>query len=382
MEISNLKHNAVNLPSLTPLRGIAALLVVYFHFNEIAVQFVKPEQTMFLRKCYLMVDLFFIMSGFIMLHVYGESFSKSLNGKNFVAFIKARFARLYPLHLFTLMAAIILFYVSTAPVDPVSARIFDPMAIPTNLVMLHSCGLHTVFTWNVPSWSISAEWWAYMVFPFLALLVSKNKRIGIFVISILAVALYLSIVFVLPRTNPFAPEIPYLEHDLDVTFDYGYLRGLAGFMMGMLVYIAYQNKKISAFFSKDIVGIVCILMLLISMHFGFNDLIYIPIFMLVVLCFSTNEGAIAKICSLKPLQYLGDISYSIYMVHTLIIFFAGDYFLETLGITFKVNEAHQVSFNSGLLVSTLFALLVIVVSSITYYLIEKPCRKWINKKFS
>ena len=186
MEISNLKHSAVNLPNLTPLRGFAALLVVYFHFNEIAVQFVKPEQTMFLRKCYLMVDLFFIMSGFIMLHVYGESFSKSLSGKNFGAFMKARFARLYPLHLFTLLAAIILFYVSTAPVDAISARVFNPMAIPTNLLLLHSCGFHDIFTWNVPSWSISAEWWAYMVFPFLALLLSKNKRIGLFVISFLA----------------------------------------------------------------------------------------------------------------------------------------------------------------------------------------------------
>lgn len=381
MEISNIKHSAINLPNLTPLRGFAALLVVIFHFNEIAVQFVKPEQTMFLRKCYLMVDLFFIMSGFIMLHVYGESFGKSLSGKNFGTFIKARFARLYPLHLFTLLAAIILFYVSTAPVNAVSARISNPMAISTNLLLLHSCGFHDIFTWNVPSWSISAEWWAYMVFPFLALLLSKNKRIGIFVIAILAIALYFSIVFLLPRTNPFAPEIPNLEHDLDVTFDYGYLRGLAGFMIGMLVYVGYQNKKISALFSKDIIGIASIIVLFVSMHFGFNDLVYIPLFMIVVLCFSTNEGAIAKICSLKPLQYLGDISYSIYMVHALIIFYAGDYLLESLGITFKDNEAHQVSFVSGLLACTLFAMIVIFVSSITYYLIEKPCRKWINKKF-
>lgn len=381
MEISNIKHGAINLPNLTPLRGFAALLVVYFHFNEIAVQFVKPEQTMFLRKCYLMVDLFFIMSGFIMLHVYGDSFAKSLGGKNFGTFIKARFARLYPLHLFTLLAAIILFYVSTAPVDAVSARISNPMAIPTNLLLLHSCGFHDIFTWNVPSWSISAEWWAYLVFPFLALLLSKNKRIGLIVISFLAVTLYFSIVFLLPRTNPFAPGIPNLEHDLDVTFDYGYLRGLAGFMIGMLVYVGYQNKKISALFSKDIIGIAGIIVLFASMHFGFNDLVYIPLFMIVVLCFSTNEGAIAKICSLKPLQYLGDISYSIYMVHALIIFYAGDYLLETLGITFKANEAHQVSFVSGLLACTLFAMIVVVVSSITYYLIEKPFRKWINKKF-
>jgi len=382
METSNIKHSAINLPNLTPLRGFAAMAVVIFHFNEIGVQFVSQEQTMFLRKCYLMVDLFFIMSGFIMLHVYGESFSKSLNGKNFGAFIKARFARLYPLHLFTLLVAILLFYVSTTPVDSVSVRVNDLMAIPTNLLMLHSCGFHDIFTWNVPSWSISAEWWAYMVFPFLALLLSKNKRVGLFVIGFLAITLYFSIVYLLPRTNPFAPEIPYLSHDLDVTFDFGYLRGIAGFMMGMLVYIGYQNKKISSLFSKDIVGLCCILVLLVLMHLGLNDLVYIPIFMLVVLCFSTNEGFIAKMCSYKSLQYLGDISYSIYMVHALIIFYAGDYFLQTLGITFKNNKVHQVPFYTGLLASILFLLIVIVISSITYYLIEKPCRRWLNKKLA
>lgn len=382
MEISNIKHSAINLPNLTPLRGFAAMVVVIFHFNEIAVQFVSQEQTMLLRKCYLMVDLFFIMSGFIMLHVYGESFSKSLHAKNFGTFIKARFARLYPLHLFTLLAAIILFYVSTAPVDSVSARIFNPMAIITNLLMLHSCGFHDIFTWNVPSWSISAEWWAYMVFPFLAILLSKNKRVGLFVIVFLALTFYFSIIYLLPRTNPFAPNIPYLSHDLDVTFDFGYLRGLAGFMMGMLVYVGYQNKKISHLFSKDIVGFCCIIVLLSLMHFGLNDLVYIPLFMLLVLSFSANEGFIAKMCSLKILQYLGDISYSIYMVHVLIIFYAGDYFLKTLGITFKVNEAHQVPFYTGLMASILFLLVVIVVSSITYYIVEKPCRRWLNKKLA
>ena len=380
MEISNIKHSAINLPNLTPLRGFAAMAVVIFHFNEIVVQFVSQEQSMLLRKCYLMVDLFFIMSGFIMLHVYGESFSKSLSGKNFGTFIKARFARLYPLHLFTLLAAIILFYLSTAPVDAVLARINNPMAIPTNLLMLHSCGIHDIFTWNVPSWSISAEWWAYMVFPLLALLLSKNKRVGLFVIGFVAVALYFSIVFVLPRTNPFAPNIPNLNHDLDVTFDFGYLRGLAGFMMGMLVYVGYQNKKISQLFSKDIVSLCCILVLLVLMHFGLNDLFNIPLFMILVLCFSANEGFIAKICSKKSLQYLGDISYSIYMVHALLLFYIGDNFLKILGITFKDNEAHQVPFFSGLLASILFLLVVIIVSSITYYLIEKPCRRWLNKK--
>ena len=381
MEESNIKHNAINLPNLTPLRAIAAMAVVVFHLNEISIVFVTQQQSMLLRKCYLMVDLFFIMSGFIMLHVYGESFSKAVNWKSFSKFIKARFARLYPLHFFMLLVLVILFFPSSND-NPVIARIDSFIAIPTNLLLLQSFGLHNIFTWNVPSWSISAEWWAYMVFPFLAMSLAKNKRMAIILITLLAIIIYFSILYLVPRTNPFTPEVPYLDHDLDVTFDFGFLRGLAGFMMGMITYIAYQNKKINQIFAKDIVALGCIIVLLIAMHFGLNDSIYILLFMLLVLCFSANESYVAKICKLKPLQYLGDISYSIYMVHFLLLFTIGDFMINKMVLLSLVPENHRVPFFTGIMISILFLLIVIFVSSITYFLIEKPCRKWLNKKLN
>lgn len=381
MEVSSIKHNVINLPNLTPLRAIAAMAVVVFHLNEISIVFVTQQQSMLLRKCYMMVDLFFIMSGFIMLHVYGESFSKAVNWKSFAKFIKARFARLYPLHFFLLLVLVILYFPPSAD-NPILTRINSFGAIISNLLLIQSFGLHDIFTWNVPSWSISAEWWAYMVFPFLAVSLAKNKRIAIILITLLAITIYFFILYLLPRTNPFTPEVPYLDHDLDVTFDFGFLRGLAGFMMGMITYIAYQNKKINQIFAKDIVALGCIVVLLIAMHFGLNDSIYIPLFMLLVLCFSTNESYLAKICKLKPLQYLGDISYSIYMVHFLLLFTIGDFIINKMILLSIVPETHRVPFFTGIMISILFLLIVIFVSSITYFLIEKPCRKWLNKKLN
>ena len=93
-----MKPKSIYLSNLTPLRGIAALLVAIFHFEEIGGIFINPSTTMLIGKSYLMVDLFFIMSGFVMLHVYGDSFMKRLEWKVFFQFMKARFARLYPLH--------------------------------------------------------------------------------------------------------------------------------------------------------------------------------------------------------------------------------------------------------------------------------------------
>src|SRR5580692_1684989 len=93
------------ISNLTPLRGIAALLVAVFHFEMAICRFVPAATTMFFEKSYLMVDLFFVMSGFIMLHVYGSSFSytsgdgfrQALRRASLRKFFVARFARTYPL---------------------------------------------------------------------------------------------------------------------------------------------------------------------------------------------------------------------------------------------------------------------------------------------
>ena len=361
------------IPNLTPLRGFAALVVVVFHFEELVAMFVQPQHSMIIRKGYLMVDLFFIMSGFVMLHVYGSSFGKTFQWPVFARFIKARFARLYPLHLFTLLLAVAFFYGTHQPPNPVE----NPAAIPTHLLLLQSFGIHNIFTWNVPSWSISAEWWAYMLFPILALLLGKNKKPAIAFMFLVAIVLYVSVMYLLPRVNPFVPTIP-VPHTLDVTYDYGFIRGIAGFMAGMVTYTFYQQKKLLHFFAKDIAGLLCVALLLATLHLGLNDLIYIPVFMLIVLAIAANNGIIHRICMLQPLQYLGDISYSIYLVHGQLIFLVAVPIIEKMGFAYKGPGSLHIPFWKGVLCSSIFIVVVIAVSSITYYFIEKPCRRWIN----
>jgi len=371
-----MKSQATYIPNLTPLRGIAALMVAVYHFEELGARFLNPQHSMLIRKSYLMVDLFFVMSGFVMLHVYGESFSKALHWNVFKQFIIARFARLYPLHLFTLLLAVGFFYASNSPADAIS----NPAAIPTHLLLLQSFGIHHIFTWNVPSWSISAEWWAYMVFPLLVLLLGKNKIFTIVFMLFLSAGFYVSILYFLPRVNPFVPAMP-IPHDLNVTYDFGFLRGLAGFMAGMVTYTFYQLKSVRLFFSTDFSAIIYTLLLLAALHFGINDILYIPLFMALVLAIAANQQTIHKICMVKPLQYIGDISYSIYLVHCNLIFLIIVPIFQKMGFAYKGPGSLQMPFWTGLAICSVFLVSVIALSSITYYLIEKPCRKWINKNF-
>src|ERR1017187_3429792 len=125
-----MQHKAQYLSNLTPLRGIAALLVAVFHFEMAIARFVPAQQTMFFEKCYLMVDLFFVMSGFLILHVYGDSFMLSITKANLRKFIVARFARIYPLHCFSLMLLVVL-VIAFSPAGASPNLMETPASIPT-----------------------------------------------------------------------------------------------------------------------------------------------------------------------------------------------------------------------------------------------------------
>jgi len=369
-----MKPTTVYISNLTPLRGFAALMVVIYHFEELIGRFVNSDDSMFIRKGYLMVDLFFVMSGFIIFHVYNNDFKNGIDRYSFSKFLVARFARIYPLHFFMLMITVLLIFIGGA--NPV----FNPAAIPTHIFLLQSFGIHKIFTLNVPSWSISAEWWSYMIFPVIVLWINKKKWLAVTCCTIFIIAAYLSIMYVLPRTNPMNPSVP-VPHNLDSTFDYGFLRGLAGFMTGMVLYIFYQSRRINNVFKKDILSLVCCLAVISAMHFGINDGLYIPLFALLILAFASNNGYVTKLCNNRVLQYLGDISYSIYMTQLIILFFVPA-IINASGITIPKIADKTFAFSTGILYCLFILVLSVALSSLTYRKIEVPLRKWINKKWS
>ena len=362
------------LSNLTPLRGIAALWVVVFHFSEIVVKFVPLDRTLLLTKGYLMVDLFFVMSGFIIYHVYQQSFLANISGRNFRQFIVARFARVYPLHFVTLLLLVIII-VPKLGWDPYMA---NPRAIPTNLLLIHSFGIHSLFNWNVPSWSISAEWWAYMVFPFLAIFIYRKKGTAIGILALFVILAYLSIMFWIPRVNFQDPSLPHRQ-DLDSTFDFGFLRGLAGFISGMILYKVYEAGYLNKFFQKDISVLITMAGCIACMHWAWNDGFDIIFFVLLVLAFAVNNGRLHTICNSRIAQYLGKISYSIYLMQLfpLLAIWAG---VKLPGLVYKENSV-TTTFWTGAGWCLIYMCLVTGFASLTYFTIEKPCRKYINAKW-
>jgi len=362
------------LNNLTPLRGIAALWVAAYHFEISVVGFFYPPNTMLLSKGYLMVDLFFIMSGFIIRHVYGQRFKTQLKTTDLKRFVIARFARIYPLHFFTL-----LYMVFDVAMSHEWNLVNDPAAIPTHLLLLQSFGLHKLSTWNRLSWSLSAEWAAYMLFPLLALLFGRKKHLAYYLLPPLIIIAYFALLYWLPPAG-IGNADRLILHKLDVTYDYGFLRGIAGFSAGMLLYDLYMDEKIRRWLSKDITAAIFTLITLYCMHKGVNDLLVVLSFTGIVLSYATNDGGLHRLLSTKPMQHIGRVSYSIYLIQAIAMSFF------TIGLDLlNINRSPQyfatLSFLPIFLYIIAYLTFLTILSTVTYYGIENPCRNYINRTY-
>ncbi len=358
------------------MRGIAAILVAVFHFEMAICRFIPASTTLFFERSYLMVDLFFVMSGFIMLHVYGSSFSEKLQSIQLKKFFVARFARTYPLHLFTLLLLVLIVrYLTDWGHPPI--RLEQPGDILPNVFLLQSFGVCKIYNWNIPSWSISAEWGAYLLFPFLALWIGRSGKIAAGLLILFVVAAYGCIMYVLPRINPLNPAIP-VPHNLNTTFDYGYLRGIAGFIIGMLVYRLYHHQDTVRILGKDTASAVILLLTIAALHFGINDALVVLLFAALVLTTAANSGRLHRLCSHRILQWLGNISYSIYLMQ---IFLQEPFShgIRLPGVTGTARGKFNIDFPHGLGYCAIYLLLLVSLSTLTYYGIEQPCRKFINR---
>lgn len=380
------------LSNLTPLRGIAAMLTVIFHVNLFLGNGLAPTgSTMLISRMYLMVDFFFILSGFIMCHVYGNLFTVSVKKKDFKKFTIARFSRVYPLHFVTLMYVILLFFVSSRLGIPEiqSIQIADNWyTVITNLLLLQSMNLHNWFTWVHASWSISTEWWAYMLFPFLVRPFMKLGSTARLMVCLACFGGYLCITYFLVPLVTVPPEISFARIDptllsVNVAYQYGFVRCLCGFVLGMMMYQGFTIEWAKNILGNGLTMLMLALAIFTCMHFGLPDVITLSFFPFLLLAGAYGSAGINKILNLKALQRLGDWSFSIYLVHQPLLY-------TVTNVMLHFNPALANSASSGpppapdilqsWITCAIFIALVLLISYLTYRFVENPARHRINAK--
>jgi len=361
-----LKSPSRQIYSHTGLRGVAAMSVVLAHFSQSETASWIHYQNFFRLFHWHgeAVDLFFILSGFILNWVYLSSEAPL----NWASYIRARVARIMPLYYLTaaLFLPVPLFSILKHGLAYVGLDY--PRTVVLNAFMISGIidGFH--HTINGPAWSISVEFFCYLaLFPLLLCLnrFILKGRYGLLA-SLLLVGFF-TICLVQCGSGDKAIPIKISQWQWNGSW---LGRGIFGFSAGFFLCAIY---RMSARWQPSIPAINLMFFVAVGVFF-LTRYAYLPgdlllyVLPLLVYCTAFDLGAGSDILKMKPFQWLGERSYSIYLWHMPILAF--QVFLFSL--TRKVMP-------TGPWDCALLVIFVLVISELSYRYFEVPCREYIRR---
>jgi peptidoglycan/LPS O-acetylase OafA/YrhL len=280
-----------DIPALTGLRGIAALTVVTFHarvFTAASIADFPPA----LARGYLAVDFFFVLSGFVMTHVYGTAFADRVAAADYGSFLRARFARVYPLHALVLIAMLPLYG---------SGRDFHGTGLAYSFALLNGPWL-AYQCWNRPSWSISAEAHAYLIFPFIVGPLTRWPLVR-------ALAMVAGPLLVVAGAGAW--------QNTEVYGPLMLLRAIPEFALGIIAYRLWRSKPFKPGRRHgDLAACVLVLAIALLALVPRTDFVIVAFaFPALLICCANAETTTRWVLGSGPVAYLGRISYSLYIIH-------------------------------------------------------------------
>ncbi|MCH4089673.1 acyltransferase family protein [Acetobacter sp.] len=337
------------IKALTGIRGVAACWVVMYHTWTAGNHHIPGLIGRFLLHGYLAVDLFFILSGLVMSMSYGHLFEEHWKYSDYFNLIIRRIARLWPLYIITLIITGVLSYFF-------EGKTFSPGLWLANFMMIQTWSIGESI--NGPSWSVSVEWAVYFIFPFLCFPILKMHKIIPFISAFVSFFLIILIIRIGENTGI------QRKGPLDIFDPHSilpFLRCISEFVLGMICY-RVVDADFALFRSKTISTIIASIAF-VSLFFDGIDIFSVLVFCLLIITLANKNNALSRIMTYIPIYYLGVWSYAIYLWHRSFLFIIGDVW----------NGHHTV------LRPLIVLIALIVVSSISYYYIERPFQKKIRE---
>lgn len=347
--------------ALTGVRALAAGWVLLFHLQRMLYRLFPDTAVMerFFESGYLGVDLFFILSGFILAYTYQEAFAKFDSGA-YLRFLKLRVARIYPAHVAVtaILAVIVIISSSLGGGRFAASGDYEPIELVFHATLTHAWGIRDGLSWNGPSWSISCEWFAYLCFPFLAgpLLVVKRSFT-----ALAGAALILSLMLL---------ALHGLGHtSLDVTFDLSLIRVAGEFVAGILLCRAFRSGLPDRLPWDAIAVVASIAIVAVTSLWG---PLRVTVFLTaaLVLALAHANGPMARLLGSRPFRYGGEISYSLYMTHTVVLLMS-EWVLPAHGFA-DASTLLKLTYVGGHLLA------FTAVAAAVFHLVENPGRRVIR----
>ena len=348
-----------HLPALTSIRGFAAIWVLVFHLRYEMKAFFPDlyHSTKGLWKSgFLGVDLFFVLSGFVIALNYQARF-QTIQRPIFVSFMIKRFARIYPVYLACLLCTLLVvlgFVWFEYPYKHMDR--FTGWGFVQSLTMTQVLSFPIPRQWNLVAWSVSAEWFAYLCFPVIALVSGRVRRhITRIIMLVILCAVYVWVMSVMQR--PSAMEL-------------GLFRIAGGFTMGVVL-CGLKDALPESWSKNRLWGVVVVGILLaipflyvLSTNNGIASVIWAPLIFLPVIFALAQKGAEWRIMKSPKSIYLGHVSYSLYMIHTTIL-------LAFRAIFTMDNVAYPLMYIGVELI------LIFAASHVLYTKLEEPSRTYL-----
>ncbi len=355
--------------ALDSWRGLCACAVALYHFGAVS----HLQSLGLIRASYLFVDFFFVLSGFVIAANYRDRLAE---GFGIGRFMMLRFGRVYPLHFFMILPFIFI----DAAKDGLGPQLWQ--AISTNVLLIHGLGVNEALWLNFPSWSISTEFGAYVVFALIVPYV--GPALWPWLLAVVAGPLILGLV---------SPE------GMNSTFDYGFVRCLEGFALGVICFRLREEwpamTERLGIVADSLVEIGIVLLIggyLTAFWLTPSYFLVVPfMFAVAVLVFSREAGLLSRVLLMRPFLLLGTLSYSIYMVHALVravaraIAMALEHFFHVtlfgdMQLAPSAVSGKLLSLSGNLWLGDLLQLFLLAVAiglaAFTYRFIEEPGRNW------
>ena len=293
---------------LTGIRGVAAVHVMLFHYF-LGLPYSSPLST-FIAHGYLEVDLFFVLSGFVMALNYAHIFAGGWTNPGYFRFLSRRIARVYPLYFFTTICALLLAILGFIDLPRLASLKITFIA---NILMIQSWGLADSL--NPPAWSISSEWAAYLLFPLLVAGLLRRPVLawtwGIICIAILGMLSHTPVAFG-HQARPNA-----LLDLSDPRFAIPVLRCLTEFSLGLIAFRAMKTRVGSFIANKGWISSLICLSWVALMSVPRADLAVVLLLPLLVISITSEQRGAGKLLASRAIEFAGQLSYSIYLIHAL-----------------------------------------------------------------
>ena len=349
---------------LESVRGLAAMLIVVYHMPH----WYPPFFAGVVQNGYLMVELFFVLSGFVIAGAYA---GRIHSVKDLFRFQFLRWARLYPVHLLFLLIYLGFEFMK------LYAQSRQGMAMPnsqpfrensweaffTHLFLLQGILPNGHFTaFNGPSWSISVEFYTYFVFGLLAWLAGRWRAMVFLLLSAAALAALLS-----GQWLGFSPL----------------LRCLTGFFMGCLLADAVKRLHLQVPGWAPALVFAAIVLFLIFKPEGQGDwAIFFLSAALIYTIVKSGDSVFKRWMRAAPLVWLGTISYSVYMSHYAVEWVMNQVIrvvLKRPEVFFDGRNAPALGPFESLAAHLVVVAVVLLVAHVTYTRVESPLREWSRK---